>query len=70
LTSLYAYEYIAAMQGGVGPAVPKLVSVVKPVLSLTQASVIEKNHTPKLLTAARLLAVMVLKPRFLMMVGV
>jgi beta-D-xylosidase 4 len=29
LSSLYAYEYITAMQGGVGPAVPKLVSVVK-----------------------------------------
>lgn len=29
LTSLYAYEYITAMQGGVGPAVPKLVTVAK-----------------------------------------
>lgn len=29
LSSLYAYEYITAMQGGVGPAVPKLSTVVK-----------------------------------------
>ncbi|TKA26625.1 putative exo-1,4-beta-xylosidase xlnD [Salinomyces thailandicus] len=29
LSSLYAYEYITAMQGGVGPAVPKMASVVK-----------------------------------------
>ncbi|KAL1584633.1 hypothetical protein WHR41_06929 [Cladosporium halotolerans] len=29
LSSLYAYEYITAMQGGVGPEIPKLVSVVK-----------------------------------------
>lgn len=29
LSSLYAYEYITAMQGGVGPAVPKLVTVAK-----------------------------------------
>jgi beta-D-xylosidase 4 len=29
LTSLYAYEYITAMQGGVGPEVPKLVTVAK-----------------------------------------
>lgn len=29
LTSLYAYEYITAMQGGVGPTIPKLVTVAK-----------------------------------------